>query len=259
MLTRTTFVNALRRAVVVPKCVLVRSVALFSTFSYLQQLATAQKIPPNKDIAHISAPGRQTFKHEFSRKTFLVDLYTYLNRTNDIILYVHHNNLTDVENKKFRAELTKAGGSLHIISNKIYEIFLRSEHEVDPADAETSARNKGKVHPLQPLLLGPTAIITIKECDPVSVASVLKVLKTASDKLFLIGAKIEQQVFDVKAVDSFKDLPTKEQLQSQLLGTLSVLGGSGLVQTLETPSKLLYLTGKELVHMQEGPADGEKE
>lgn len=186
--------------------------------------------------------NRDTGKHIWARKTFLVDYYKYLNDNNEILLYVHHNNLVKADNKRFRSELRKAGAQLNIIRNSIYNVYLRSEHEQDPADRETSARNKDVVHPLSPLLNGPTAVITIPKCDPSVVMQTLKILKTAQEKLILIGAKIESRVFDAEQVDAFKDLPNREQLQGQLAGLLTILGGAGLVRTLESPGTSLYLT-----------------
>lgn len=188
---------------------------------------------------------RDTGKHILSRKTFLIDYYKYLNDNNEVVLYVHHNNLIKAENKRFRTELNKTGAKLNIIRNSIYGVYLRSEHENDPADAETSKRNRYTTHPFVPLLNGPTGIITIPKCDPTAVTQVLKTLKSAHEKLILIGAKIEQKVYDIDQVNQFKDLPSKEQLQGQLAGLLSILGGAGLVRTLEASSNVLYLTLEE--------------
>lgn len=188
---------------------------------------------------------RNTGKHILTRKTFLVDYYKYLNDSNEIVLYVHHNNLIKSENKKFRSELNKAGAKLNIIRNSIYNVYLRSEHENDPADLETSKRNRNVVHPFSSLLNGPTGIITIPKCDPQAVTQILKILKSANEKLILIGARVEQKVYDIDQVDKFKDLPSKEELQGQLAGLLTVLGGAGLVRTLEASSNTLYLTLEE--------------
>lgn len=226
-----------------------------SKASFVKPLVSTNLVSFYSTKSHITKDNRKTTKPLFSRKTFLVDYYTHLNRTNEIVLYVHHNNLIKAENAKFRAELAKNDAKLTLIRNSLYNVFLKSEHEEDPADHVTSQRNKSVVHPISPLLNGPTAIITIPKCDPRVVEKILKTLKSANEKLILMGAKIEQNVFNIDEVSKFKDLPTKEELQAQLLGTLTVLSGSGLVQVLETPSKLLYLTGQELVKMNEPKED----
>lgn len=190
----------------------------------------------------LSLDERKSAKDPNSRKTFLVDYYKYLNDTNEIVLFAHHNNITKNDNLKIRSDLKKHGAKLNIIRNNLYEVYLRSEHESDPADAIISKKNKNVKHPLAPLLVGPTAVITIPKCEPAIVQQVLKVLKTAQERLILIGAKIETSFFDIDDVNKFKDLPSRDQLQGQLAGLLSVLGGAGLVQTLEASTKHLYLT-----------------
>lgn len=185
---------------------------------------------------------RKTTKHVLSRKTFLVDYYKYLNDNNAIVLYVHHNNLAKNDNLKVRDELNKAGAKLTYLRNSIYNVYLRSADEEDPALHKNTLKNKAVVHPLSPLLNGPTAIITVPLCEPSVVESVLKVLKQAGEKLFLVGARVEGSVFNVDEVDQFKKLPNREQLQGQLAGLLTVLGGAGLVHTLESAGTHLYLT-----------------
>lgn len=194
--------------------------------------------------AYMQTEGRKTYKDVFSRKTFLIDYYKHLNDNNDIVLYCHHNNINKVDNAKIRTDLKSAGAQLNHISNNLYRVYLRNAAAEDPAlvpppKTELAVAN---THPLHPLLKGPTAIITIPSTDPLIVKLVLKVLKAANEKLFLIGARVEALVYDVKAVDEFKELPTKEQLHGQLAGLLTVLGGAGLVRTLESAGTHLYLT-----------------
>jgi large subunit ribosomal protein L10 len=185
---------------------------------------------------------RSTGKPLLSRKTFLMDYYKYLNDNNDIVLYVHHNNIAKNDNKKLRAELKAAGAQFNVITNSIYNVYLRSENEVDPATAESTTKNKDVVHPLSALLSGPTALITIPKSEPSVVTQVLKTIKGLQEKLFVVGARIETSIYDIEDVQKFKDLPNKDQLQGQLAGLLTILGGAGLVRTLEASSNVLYLT-----------------
>lgn len=187
---------------------------------------------------------RNTVKPLESRKTFLVDFYKDLDQNNSIILFTHRNNLVKQDNNRFRQEIAEAGGKLTILRNRIFQVYLRSKTHSDPASKKASKevhKNSAK-HPLEPLLRGPTAAIAIKECDPSVVRAVLKVLKSANERLFLVGAKIENQVYDLNQVNDFKELPTKPELHSQLAGILTFLGGAGLVQTLESTSNVMYLT-----------------
>lgn len=189
--------------------------------------------------------GRDTLKPVLSRKTFLLDYYSHLNRSNKIVLYVHHGHLNKADNHKFRTELTNAGAKLHIVRNSIYNVYLRNSHEEDPASKAAYQKNKGTEHPLSPLLNGPTGIITIPAVDPSVVKSVVKILETAQERMFLIGALVDSSVFTTEQIAEFKELPTQEQLQAQLVGVLTILGGAGLVRTLESTPTTLYLTMKQ--------------
>lgn len=206
----------------------------FSTSAYTSLEASSESL--GVDL------NRKTTKHVLLRKTFLVDYYKHLNDNNEIVLYAHHNNLLKNDTLRVRADLKKAGAQLTYVRNNLYNVYLRSAHEEDPALHKNTLRNKKVQHPLALLLNGPTAVITIPLCDPSVVAQVLKVLKSAGEKLFLIGGRIEASVYSVSQVDEFKTLPTKDQLQGQLAGLLTVLGGAGLVRTLESTGSMLYLT-----------------
>lgn len=219
------------RALVPSQLSLLGKSRLFSTTSLKFQTAE-----------NFSSPDRKTTKHVLSRKTFLVDYYKYLNDTSEIVLYVHHNNLVKTDNLKVRSEFQKLGVKMTYLRNSLYKVYLRSAHEEDPALHKNTIKNKKLDHPLAPLLNGPTAVITIPLCEPSVVEQVLKVLKQAGDKLFLVGARVETSVFNVDEVNRFKTLPNREQLQGQLAGLLTVLGGAGLVRTLESNGVLLYLT-----------------
>lgn len=191
--------------------------------------------------------GRDTFKDPETRKTFLMDYYKHLNDTNEIILYCHHRNIGKVDNARIRSELTGAGSKLHHVRNPVYRAYLRNAEHEDPASKAAREQFIDNVHPLLPLLKGPTAIIAIPKADPAAVKQVLKILSTTNHKLFVIGARVDSLVYDVAKIDQFKDLPTKEQLQGQLAGLLTVLGGAGLVQTLQLAGTHLHLTLKTRV------------
>lgn len=189
-----------------------------------------------------SVEDRQTTKHILSRKTFLIDYYKHLNDNSEIMLFVHHNNLMKNDTIRIRSDLQKAGVKLTYVRNNLYNVYLRSEHEEDPALDVNTKKNKNRTHPLSKLLTGPTAVISISKCEPAVVEQVMKILKKAGEKLFLVGARIESSIYTVKQVDEFKSLPNKEQMQSQLAGLLTILGGAGLVRTLESAGTSLYLT-----------------
>ncbi|ODQ82681.1 hypothetical protein BABINDRAFT_159211 [Babjeviella inositovora NRRL Y-12698] len=186
--------------------------------------------------------ARDTVKAPLSRKTYLSDIYTHLLKNNETVLFCHHNNLHKNDEANFRHQIKEAGAQLTIVKSKIFSAILRSEQEADPTSKASYDKNRDVVHPLHPLLNGPSAVITVRDCNPEVVSKVLKVLKVANERLFLVGARIESNTYDSSDVQKFKDMPSKAALQAQLAGMLTVLGGAGLVRTLEAAPQMLYLT-----------------
>lgn len=178
-----------------------------------------------------------------SRKTFLIDSYKELMESHPVILFCHQNNLMKNENAHFRQEIGKLGGRLTILRNSLFQVYLRNAEKQDPASKVLFSEQNWK-QPLLPLFKGPTALIAFSETDPSQVSKVMKLLEKAQDRLFVVGAKVEKDAYDLKQLNAFKALPNKAQLQSEILGILHVLSGAGLVQTLEASSNMLYLTLK---------------
>ncbi|KAL3230127.1 Large ribosomal subunit protein uL10m [Nakaseomyces bracarensis] len=186
---------------------------------------------------------RETIKPLESRKTFLLDSYRHMMDNNSMVLFAHYNNLTKNEDHHFREQIRQAGGRLTRIRNNILKVCLRTLELPDPC-VKIRDRKSLRKHPLLPLLKGPTATISFKETDPQQVAKLFKVLKNAQDKLFIMGAQIDKDIYDSNKLDQFKSLPSKPVLQGQLVGMLQMLGGAGLVQVLDANKQHLYLTLK---------------
>lgn len=221
---------------------LLRSPVVVSRVSYASPFLV-RRFASTQIERTVSDAVRRTVKPLDSRKTFLIDSYKNLMETSPVMLFCHHNNLMKGENAHFREEINKVGGKLTILRNNLFQVYLRNSRKNDPAAPAKRSEQDWK-HPLLPLFKGPTAAISFPETDPAKVKKVMKLLEKAQDKLFVIGAKVENDAYDLRQLDSFKDLPTKSQLQSELLGLLHVLSGAGLVQTLEAGSNMLYLTLK---------------
>lgn len=184
---------------------------------------------------------RVTAKPIDSRKTFLVDSYKHLMEKNSVVLFLHYNNLLKHEDHHYRSQIEQLGGKLTILRNNLFKLYLKNSHLEDPC-APVKSKNQSKRHPLLPLFKGPTAAIAFPETNPKDVANVLKLLEKAQDKLFVVGAKVETESYDLAQLNKYKLLPDKTALQGQLLGLLHTLSGAGLVKTLESASQSLYLT-----------------
>lgn len=189
--------------------------------------------------------GRQTVKPLNSRKTYLVDVYSQLLKKSPVVLVVHHNNLLKDDDRALRAQIKTAGGELIITRANLFKVALRGMEHDDPASKEAQKQFKKSQHPIFPLLSGPTGIIAFPELDPKAVDNVVKALDKSKGNLVLLGAYVDKKVLSVEDVNVFKALPNLAEVRSQLVGVLSILGGAGLVQTLEASSKVLYLTMDE--------------
>lgn len=186
---------------------------------------------------------RNTLKSLHSRKTFLIDSYKHLMDSNSIVLFVHRNNLVKQETSHFRESIKQLGGNIMVLKTSLFQVYLRNSGKPDPAARVKRSQQNWK-HPLLPLFKGPTAAITFHETDPTPVAKLMRLLEKNQDKMFVVGAKVETEVYDVQKLNEFKNLPSKQELQSQLASVLGLLSGAGLVKSLESGSQTLYLTLK---------------
>ncbi|CCH42929.1 50S ribosomal protein L10 [Wickerhamomyces ciferrii] len=196
----------------------------------------------HKDVSPTTGLPPKNLKRDDSRKTYLINRYKTLLQDSPIVLFAHHNNLLKNEENQLRSTIKESGGDLHILRNNLFLAYLKAENEEYPSSIEAYERTKKNFHPLQPFLKGPTSMIIIKEQNPSIVGKIIKNLKNANEKLFIIGARVENNVMDLTQVQKFKDLPSKDQLQSELAGLLTILSGAGLVQTLQSASQHLYLS-----------------
>lgn len=198
-------------------------------------------------VATEPTPVRKTLKPLDSRKTYLVDLYTHLIKTSPVILVLHHNNLLKADNNNLRGQIKKAGGNLTVTRSNLFKVAFRGKDHADPASPAAKAQygRRDQQTLFNTLFSGPTAVITIPELDPKKVSNVLKIVEKSNNNLSLLGSFIDNQVLTLDGINNFKTLPTLPEVRSQLVGVLSILGGAGLVQTLEASSKVLYLTMDE--------------
>ncbi|AGO14050.1 AaceriAGR193Cp [[Ashbya] aceris (nom. inval.)] len=226
---------------------------MFSCLAPLRNCGLRQVVQAFHGVRTL-ATARKTVKPLTSRKTLLIDQYKQLMETNPLAVFLHYNNLLKTEDAHFRGEIQKLGGRLTVVRNRLFQVYLRKSRHADPA-AHVSPREQDWGHPLLPLFKGPTAVVTFPETDPQAVAKLLKLLERAQDKMFIVGARAESEVFDVARLNDFKQLPSKSTLQSQLLGVLHVLSGAGLVRTLESGSQTLYMTLKGREKQLLGPED----
>lgn len=142
------------------------------------------------------------------------------------LFFTDYAGLTVEETTKLRGELRKDGTTYAIVKNTL---FSRAAGE------ELAAK-------IEPFLAGPTAVV-FSGPDPVAPAKALRDFADDSKKLKIKAAVIEGQVIDAKQIAALAAMPSKLQLQTQLVGILAspfrglvtVLSGNqrGLVRVLD--------------------------
>jgi len=189
-----------------------------------------------------SGVGRETLKPLNSRKTFLVDLYSHLLKSNAVVLACHNSTLLLPEDRQLRVELGKVGAQLTIVRSSLMRVALRGIHSPDAA-ALSKRDPAAQPHPMAPLFAGPSAIITIPELDPAKVDKCISLIDKSQNKLVLLGGQVHgmDSLLYRTDLDELRALPTLPELQAQLAGVLTVLGGAGLTQTLESSAQHLTL------------------
>ncbi|PRT55178.1 54S ribosomal protein L11, mitochondrial [Wickerhamiella sorbophila] len=183
---------------------------------------------------------RQTLKPLDSRKTYLVDQYTHLLRSNAVMLILHNPTLLKAENQQLRNDIRKAGGTLTVVRSRVFKATLRGIDHADPASVEAHKEFARAKNPLMDLFDGPSAVVTIPNLDPKAVDKVVSLIDKT--RMVVLGGRVDGSQISVSQVQNLRKMPSLEELRAQLAGVLTVLGGAGLVNTLQASSNMLYLT-----------------
>lgn len=102
-----------------------------------------------------------------------------------------------------RKQLKSASASCRVVKNRIAKLAL--------ADSPLEG--------LAPHLKGPTAIV-FSAHDPVAVAKALQGFARANQQLLIKAGYVEGQVLPGEGVKALADLPSRDALRGQLVGTL---------------------------------------
>jgi hypothetical protein len=132
-------------------------------------------------------------------------------------------------------------------------------------DAHDVVANKKLRHPIEPLLMGPVAVVSFPDILPQHLKAVLSILAPSKpdfpapsrrtnpgyhdaavqnglQKLLLLGARVEGRVFDTDGTKWVGGLESGlDGLRAQMVAMLQGIG-AGLTNTLESTGKSLYFT-----------------
>ncbi|KAK9465402.1 hypothetical protein V1512DRAFT_47675 [Lipomyces arxii] len=200
---------------------------------------------------------RDTVKPVDSRKTYLMDRYSYLIKNKQVLVFVQHNNLMRQDSLGLRQQIQRAGGDLTILRLGVFKVALRNGQHDDPASKAAQKIGRKVRHPANRLLSGPTAVISFSSLDPTGLKSAIDVVERSQGRLLLLGAYIDARMFNKERLEYVKELKPMGELQSELAGVLEVLRGGGLVNTLSSVSTGLYLTMNERRKQLDGGSESE--
>jgi len=136
-----------------------------------------------------------------AKRELVAELHGAFAKT-DVIVVAHYAGLTVAQMTKLRRQMKQAGGTVKVAKNKLAKLALEG---TDSA---------GISH----LFKGPTVVAYSK--DPVGAAKAATAFAKEHDKLVILGAAMGKTVLDSKGVKHLAELPSLDQLRSQILGLL---------------------------------------
>ncbi|KAK9478656.1 hypothetical protein V1514DRAFT_330668 [Lipomyces japonicus] len=199
---------------------------------------------------------RDTVKPLDSRKTFLVDRYTFLLRNFPLLVFVQHNNLLKHESTALRNQFKTIGADLTVLRTNLFKVALRNREAEDPASWEAHRQFRSRRSPFVEFLHGPTAVIKFGDNDAQVLKQAVEIVEKSAGRLMLLGAQFDQQLLSRDGIDRVKNLGSVDQVRGELAGVLEVLRGAGLVHTLQAAGGTqLYLTLQARKQQLEDPAE----
>ena len=173
------------------------------------------------------------------RKTYLYEIYKDIVPSRALFV-VQNNNMNAQEYQAFKRECKGAGFAVTMIKNSVFGAAL--DH-IDPANSI-----------LKNLIVGPTILVFSKATDseqPDLLKDFARVSHKYKSKSLVVGAKWDGKVYSLEGLEQITKLPNIMQLQSQLVGLLS-MPAQRLVGTLnQSPMVLARLLSQHQENLRE--------
>ena len=154
-----------------------------------------------------------------AKRELVATLHDMLKDTG-VIVVARNNGLVAAQSAEFRNRVKAVGGTVTVAKNRLAALALNG------TDAEG----------IKDLLKGPTILAYSK--DPVAAAKVTVGYAKDNEKLVVIGGAMGKTVLDANGIKALADLPSLDELRSQLLGLIQA-PASKLVRTLNEPGSAL--------------------
>jgi len=134
-----------------------------------------------------------------------------------VVVVAHYAGLTVADMTKLRSDMREAGGTVKVAKNRLVKLAL------DGTDA------KG----ISDLLKGPTCLAYSD--DPVTAPKVAVKFAKGNEKFVILGGAMGATVLDAKAVSSFADLPSLDELRGKLIGLIQA-PATKIARTVKEPA-----------------------
>jgi large subunit ribosomal protein L10 len=155
------------------------------------------------------------------QKADILDGYRELVKNSPALVFTNYRGTSVKQINSLRAAMKEAGADYVVVKNTLLRVALEEQKRVHP----------------ESLLSGPNGVVFISE----DVAKTVKALKDWIKEAKIgeiTGAILENSVLDAAAADKLSDLPTKEQVLAQILGTINA-PASSLVRIINAPAASL--------------------
>lgn len=136
------------------------------------------------------------------KKAAVAELKERITASNAFII-ADYRGLTVSEMNELRREMRQVGAQFTVVKNSLFNRALKGTH----------------AEPLQPLLVGPTAV-AFSDSDAVAMAKVLVKFAKEHQNLAIKGGFGEGQVYTLDQIKSLAELPSREELLAQLVRNL---------------------------------------
>jgi len=150
-------------------------------------------------------------------------------KASNAILVVDYRGLAVKQTEALRKIIRAQNATFKIYKNSFMELVL----------------NELNLPPLGDILAGPSALVFVSN-DPVAPAKALKVFAKDNKALEIKGGLLNGRVISADQVRAIADLPSREELISKLLGTMSN-PASSLVRVLNGPAEKFVRTLQAII------------
>ncbi len=143
------------------------------------------------------------------QKSDQVDWINNVLNDNEVLVVMENRGLTVAQVQDLRIQMREAGGGVKVVKNRLAKIALK-DREGGDATSE--------------LFKGPT-VIAYSE-DPATAPKIIVKYAKANDKLVVLGGMFGGQALDANGIDNLSKMPSREELISQIAGSLTAMGSN---------------------------------